>query len=270
MLLRPAIAGLLQLSLIAKNPSFSGPSSEYSVSRFGSNSQHAIFGWLRVPQQDATPFTPGLDNWITETLDHYKVPGLAVAIINGNQTITRVCWSFSLLIESRAFTATPQGYGKAQFPDIPVTPETMFYSASTTKAFVAAALSLLVDDDDNSSHVKWTTPISQLIPDDFVLEDDYSTRHVTFEDAATHRTGMPRHDFSDRGGNQTEGRCTLVAFSAVDAAIENDISILQLNVHHARPCDWDFDRRLAWAFPSESYMGTTEYDFYVFFLIRYP
>lgn len=59
----------------------------------------------------------------------------------------------------------------AQFPDMPVTPETMFYGASTTKAFVAAALSLLVDDD-GYSQVKWTTPISQLIPDDFVLEDE--------------------------------------------------------------------------------------------------
>lgn len=89
--LRPASAGLLQLPLIVKSHSFSGPSSEYIVSRFGSNSQHAIFGWLRVPQQDATPFIPGFDNWITETLDRYKFPGLAVAIINGNQTITRVC-----------------------------------------------------------------------------------------------------------------------------------------------------------------------------------
>lgn len=91
----------------------------------------------------------------------------------------------------------------AQFPDIPVTPETIFYGAPTTKAFVAAALSLLVDDDDAYSHVKWTTPISQLIPDDFVLEDDCLTRHVTLEDAATHRTGLPWHDVSVRGGNQT-------------------------------------------------------------------
>jgi CubicO group peptidase (beta-lactamase class C family) len=96
-----------------------------------------------------------------------------------------------------------KGYGIASFPDVPVTPDTMFYGASTTKAFVAAALSLLVDDDENFPHVTWQTPITQIIPDDFILEDDYSTLHLTLEDAATHRTGLPRHDFACQGGDQT-------------------------------------------------------------------
>lgn len=96
-----------------------------------------------------------------------------------------------------------QGYGIAKFPDIPVTPDTMFYGASTTKSFVTAALSLIVDDDETFPGIKWQTPISQIIPYDFVLEDDYSTLHLTLEDAATHRTGMPRHDFACQGGNQT-------------------------------------------------------------------
>lgn len=81
----------------------------------------------------------------------------------------------------------------------------MFYGASTTKAFIAAALSLIVDDDESFPHVKWQTPITEIIPNDFVLEDDYSTLHLTLEDAATHRTGMPRHDFSILGDNQTVG-----------------------------------------------------------------
>jgi CubicO group peptidase (beta-lactamase class C family) len=34
-------------------------------------------------------------------------------------------------------------------------------------------------------------------------EDDYSTLHLTLEDAATHRTGLPRHDFAVQGGNQS-------------------------------------------------------------------
>ena len=79
----------------------------------------------------------------------------------------------------------------------------MFYGASTTKALVAAALSLIIDDDATFPHVSWQTPITQIIPDDFVLEDEYSTLHLTLEDAATHRTGLPRHDFSLQGGDQT-------------------------------------------------------------------
>ena len=79
----------------------------------------------------------------------------------------------------------------------------MFYGASTTKAFVAAALSIIVDDDETFPHVKWQTPITRIIPNDFVLEDNYSTLHLTLEDAATHCTGLPRHDLAMQGGLQT-------------------------------------------------------------------
>lgn len=45
------------------------------------------------------------------------------------------------------------------------------------------------------SPLDWTTPISALIPDDFVLMDDpWATAHITLEDALSHRTGLPRHD----------------------------------------------------------------------------
>lgn len=60
-------------------------------------------------------------------------------------------------------------------------------------------MSLLVDDNKNYSQVQWDTPISELIRDDFVLEDYYATSHITIEDALSHRTGMPRHDFSYGG-----------------------------------------------------------------------
>lgn len=38
---------------------------------------------------------------------------------------------------------------------------------------------------------------------DFVLPDEYTTNHATIEDALSHRTGMPRHDFSYGGSNVT-------------------------------------------------------------------
>ncbi|MCJ1229284.1 hypothetical protein MMC12_005949 [Toensbergia leucococca] len=80
----------------------------------------------------------------------------------------------------------------------------MYYAGSTTKSFTAAAISLLIDDTANSSDpIKWITPISSLIRDDFVLPDEYATAHVTLEDAASHRTGMPRHDGSYGKRNDT-------------------------------------------------------------------
>ncbi|KAL9005443.1 MAG: hypothetical protein Q9188_001768 [Gyalolechia gomerana] len=55
----------------------------------------------------------------------------------------------------------------------------------------------MIDDTANSSKpLTWRTPISSLIREDFLLQDDYVTLHATLEDAASHRTGMPGHDSS--------------------------------------------------------------------------
>lgn len=89
-----------------------------------------------------------------------------------------------------------QGLGYAVLPDTPVTPHTLFYAGSTTKSFTAAALSLLVDNSSQYSDVQWNTPISHILPDDFVLSDEWATKHITIEDALSHRTGYPRHDLA--------------------------------------------------------------------------
>jgi CubicO group peptidase (beta-lactamase class C family) len=75
-----------------------------------------------------------------------------------------------------------------------MTPSTLFYAGSTTKAFTAAVMSLLVDDNEKHPQVQWETPIHQLLPDDFMLENEYATNHTTIEDALSHRSGLPRHD----------------------------------------------------------------------------
>jgi CubicO group peptidase (beta-lactamase class C family) len=75
-----------------------------------------------------------------------------------------------------------------------MTPSTLFYAGSTTKAFTAAVMSLLVEDNEKHPQVQWDTPIYQLIPNDFMLENKYATSHTTIEDALSHRSGLPRHD----------------------------------------------------------------------------
>lgn len=80
-----------------------------------------------------------------------------------------------------------------------MTPHTNFYAGSTSKAFTAAALSLLVDNSSSYGGITWSSPLATLIRDDFVLENEYATSHTTLEDALSHRTGMPRHDFAYGG-----------------------------------------------------------------------
>lgn len=77
-----------------------------------------------------------------------------------------------------------------------MTPHTLFFTGSTTKSFTAAGLSLLIDNSSEYSSIKWTTPISKLLREDFVLSDDWATAHITLEDALCHRTGYPRHDLA--------------------------------------------------------------------------
>lgn len=55
---------------------------------------------------------------------------------------------------------------------------------------------------DNKT-VEWTTPLSQVIRDEFVMASDYATTHITLEDALSHRTGLPLHDLSRGRRNAT-------------------------------------------------------------------
>jgi CubicO group peptidase (beta-lactamase class C family) len=58
-------------------------------------------------------------------------------------------------------------------------------------------LSKLIHDKKHDSLAKgWSTTLSSVLREDFVLQDEWATGHVTLEDAASHRTGMARHDKS--------------------------------------------------------------------------
>ncbi|KAF3039323.1 hypothetical protein E8E12_002565 [Didymella heteroderae] len=86
-----------------------------------------------------------------------------------------------------------KGYGVAHLNGVPCTGDTLFDCASTSKSFTAACVALLVDDEAYP-HVQWRTPISELLPDDFVCPDLYLTANITIEDILSHRTGEPGHD----------------------------------------------------------------------------
>jgi CubicO group peptidase (beta-lactamase class C family) len=96
-----------------------------------------------------------------------------------------------------------QAYGKAQLPDHDtdrpardMTTDALFATCSTTKAFTSAATSIVIQDSkDTNDPIDWDTPLSSLIPGDFVLEDDYATKNITLEDALSHRSGMPQHNW---------------------------------------------------------------------------
>lgn len=93
---------------------------------------------------------------------------------------------------------TSQAYGYAKFPDEQCTTETIFDLASVSKCTTAAAAALLVDDA-NHPDVQWQTPVSKLIPSDFILPTQSLTDQVTLEDILSHRSGIATHDESYLG-----------------------------------------------------------------------
>ncbi|WP_298917905.1 serine hydrolase [uncultured Algimonas sp.] len=66
-----------------------------------------------------------------------------------------------------------------------VTDRTLFRVASTTKAFTAAALAVLVDD----SVLDWDDKVIDYLPD-FRMSDPWVTREFTIRDLLTHRSGL--------------------------------------------------------------------------------
>lgn len=127
---------------------------------------------LPVSAQFVTVNAKNLDTVVLGTMKAWQVPGLALAIVH-NDRIVYI-----------------NGYGVKDIakPD-PVTPETLFQIASTSKAFTSTAIAMLVDE----GKVNWDDSVRQHV-DYFRLSDMCADANVTVRDLLSHRTGMPRHD----------------------------------------------------------------------------
>ena len=100
------------------------------------------------------------------------VPGLAIAIISGDQQHVR-------------------GYGVRRLgADAAVTPSTIFAVGSLTKSFTALGAALLVDE----GKLEWDRPVREYLPW-FRMYDDPASELMTIRDLLTHRSGLPRYDF---------------------------------------------------------------------------
>ncbi len=122
----------------------------------------------------ASPNDPlaGWDDFVNRAIGEWKVPGLAMAIVRGDEV---------LLLK---------GYGLRDVErKLPVTPRTLFAIGSATKAFTTFVLATLVDE----GKLAWDTPVAQVIPG-FRMWDPMATERMNAVDLVTHRSGLPRHD----------------------------------------------------------------------------
>ena len=112
--------------------------------------------------QSSQPSPQYLDDefkqWLEAYMRKHHVPGISVAVIQGDK------------VESA-------GYGFARLPDIPATADTLYCTGSTTKAFIAALMGILIHDQstggrsNHKSKLDWSTPIADILGEDFVTTE---------------------------------------------------------------------------------------------------
>ncbi len=126
-----------------------------------------------VAQSPATA-EPGpladIDEYIERGMRDWAIPGLAAAVVQGNQVVLA------------------RGYGVQRLGSSDgVDEHTIFGIASLSKAFTSAALGMLVDE----GRLSWDDPVSNHLPD-FQLYDPCMTAATTVRDLLAHRVGIGR------------------------------------------------------------------------------
>src|SRR5580693_4786860 len=120
-----------------------------------------------------TAFIPEFERLIVEVMEEWKVPGLAVAVVQNGEV---------------AFIS-PYGLRDVE-AGLKVTAGTQFQLMSVSKSFAATGLALLVDE----RRMDWKKPVREYIPE-FRLHDAIASDRVTVRDLLCHHSGLPRHDW---------------------------------------------------------------------------
>ena len=122
----------------------------------------------KEPRLDPKDFSA----FVHKTLSEWKVPGVAIAVVKEGKVILA------------------EGYGFRDIKNqLKVTPQTLFAIGSSSKAFTATAVGILVDE----GKLDWNKRVRDYLPT-FQLQDEFATEQMTPRDLLCHRSGLPRHD----------------------------------------------------------------------------
>lgn len=142
---------------------------------------------------------PKIDQYIASQLSYWNSSGLAVAVVKKDES-------------TGTWTTEFGSYGQAHANGAPVTPDTVFAIASDSKLFLSMGVGLLIKNESlarrRGETLRWDTKIATLLPE-WGLMDEEMQNGVTIQDMLSHRTGLPRHDYSgqlrERGVSEMVG-----------------------------------------------------------------
>ncbi|KAJ3482357.1 hypothetical protein NLI96_g7039 [Meripilus lineatus] len=140
--------------------------------------------------------TPQLSALVDLTIKATKTPGLSLGVVQVVSHTKDVHTEFGTW-----GTMTEDGDKTMQ--------ETLFAIGSCSKAFLAAAMGILMEDyaqgknvtplPDGLDSFTWKTKVQDLFPGEdsvWKLKDDWASQKVNIEDMLTHVSGLPSHDLS--------------------------------------------------------------------------
>jgi len=122
--------------------------------------------------QQADPY-PGFNAYVAKAMKTWQIPGLSIAIVRNDSVI--YAKGFGVL---GAKSATP------------VDQRTLFEIGSSSKAFTATLVAMLVGE----GKMHWDDRLTTYLPD-FRMSDAVANEEVTVRDALTHRSGIARGEF---------------------------------------------------------------------------
>lgn len=173
------------ISVLGSNStSYLGPASELNDTAF-LNVTSALNGavlasdGVQASVRDARAYAPegqeleeiisDFENYTEKSMREWLVPGLAVAVVRGDQVIYLHCFG-----------------NKTASGGDPVTPGTIFQIGSNSKAFTAALVAMMVDD----GLIGWDDRVVDHLSD-FRMYDPWVTREFRVKDLLTHNSGLP-------------------------------------------------------------------------------
>ena len=138
----------------------------------GCNSNPSQKYYKSIPQE--------FDAMCQRAIDEWKVPGMAVAVVKDGEVVFL------------------KGFGHAHLGDsttapIPVTPQTQFVIASTSKAFTSGLLANVMDE---YPEIKWDAPVKNYLPD-FKLYDPWVTENFQVREIMSHHSGFNSYALDD-------------------------------------------------------------------------
>ncbi|KAH8102687.1 beta-lactamase/transpeptidase-like protein [Cristinia sonorae] len=132
--------------------------------------------------------TPELTYFIERLIADEQIPGLSLGLVRSDGQVEYGAW------------------GQKDEDGTSISASTSFILASCSKAFLSASMGILMDDFAHGKNVTalpphvnvfdWDTKVVDILPGEWKLQDEWTTKKVSIRDVLSHVSGIPRHDYA--------------------------------------------------------------------------